>query len=974
MTGTPRDPAAVRARVQLALRQYLDPLAGGDDGTGWPFGAPLRPSALLRVAQQAAGHDGEVASVAIALDDAASWEDCRDVADRAARTGRAGARRRHGPVQPRQRGRVRGRPAMSPQGTGEVWWGREAESRGQPVIVDGPGLAGSQPELLPASKEAVRAALQARIGGFTPDWTNPAPDDSGVALVRLFGIQMEPLLGRVNRLPEKALVEYLRIAGVTPLPATAAQALLTFTVAPAAGGSVLVPAGFQAGASPAAGAAGAGGARGPTVGGQVIFETERAVTATPATMSAVAVAVAGVVSAVDPALAGFTAFGPAPAPGNALWIGLALPPGVDSPAPSLSLALVPAATAGTPPPPVTAGGVPPPAAAPAPLVSWAILDGSAMVPATLLRDETGGLSSGGIVELGVPAQWRPGRPPGSVGLPELLWLRALLEYGEYPSPPVFSAVLLNVARAPASRTIYNEPLVMLPDSPDGLTQTQLSQTPVVPGSVQLDVDADPGGDVFGTEPGTTTRWKEVDSLGGYGPDAQVFTVDYATGVVTFGDGVHGARVPIGFRNVRATQYQTGGGSAGAVAANAVNAPLTSVGFVTAVSNPYPASGGTDTEPDSRAILRGAQELRTGGRAVTPADYGVLAVNAPGALVARAQGVAGLHPDYPGTPIPGVVGVLCVAPDTGTGLPPVPGEDDLQAVTVFLTAQAAPAGVLVAAAAAELPPGQDRGLAGARPRPGPGRPARCRRGRAGRLPAPAHRRRRGDRLALRRAAAARRPGPPPAARRRSAGRASAGRGAGRGPVPAVHRCPDPAEHAGVAGRPPAASGTGGRAMSCAPGPPTFRLLDHLVGWDPLDVYQLTDPDDPSGIQLAPVAGGRPARAMTSCRGCPTRGSRPAAAPAPGTWPRRGTGCCAGTPVPARSRLATGLAAGLRPRAGGTPARGRRPRPPAGRGHPGGGLPVAPGGRPAGRRSSPGPPPRWPWPRGESCCSPATAPPT
>ena len=578
---------------------------------------------------------------------------------------------------------------MSPQGTGEVWWGREAESRGQPVIVDGPGLAGSQPELLPASKEAVRAALQARINGFTPDWTNPAPDDSGVALVRLFGIQMEPLLSRVNRLPEKALVEYLRIAGVTPLPATAAEALLTFTIAPAAGASVLVPAGFQAGASPADG--GGGG------GGQVIFETERAVMATPATVAAVAVSVGGVVSAADPA--GFTAFGPAPQPGNALWVGLALPPQADSPAPPLSLALVPAATAGTAPPPVTAGGVPPPAAAPAPLVSWAILDGEGIVPATLLRDETAGLSSGGTIELGVPAQWRPGHPPGSAGLPDLLWLQALLDYGQYPSPPVFSAVLLNAARAPAARTIYDEPLVLLPDSRDGLTQAQLSQAPVVPHSVQLDVDADPGGDVFGTAPGTTTRWQEVDNLGGYGPDAQVFIVDCAAGVVTFGDGVHGARVPIGFRNIRAAQYQTGGGSAGAVAAGAVNAPLTSVGFVTAVSNPYPASGGTDTEPDSSAILRGAQELRTGDRAVTPADYGVLAVNAPGALVARAQGVGGLHPDYPGVPIPGVVGVLCVAPDHQTGLPPVPAEDDLRAVTAFLTTQAAPAGVQVVAAAA-----------------------------------------------------------------------------------------------------------------------------------------------------------------------------------------------------------------------------------------------------------------------------------
>jgi hypothetical protein len=80
VTGTPRDPAATRAKIQLALRQYLDPLTGGDDGTGWPFGAPLRPSALLRVAQQAIGHDGEVASVAVALDDATSWEDCRDTA------------------------------------------------------------------------------------------------------------------------------------------------------------------------------------------------------------------------------------------------------------------------------------------------------------------------------------------------------------------------------------------------------------------------------------------------------------------------------------------------------------------------------------------------------------------------------------------------------------------------------------------------------------------------------------------------------------------------------------------------------------------------------------------------------------------------------------------------------------------------------------------------------------------------------
>jgi predicted phage baseplate assembly protein len=82
VTGAAHDLAAARGRVRDALRRYLDPLTGGDESTGWPFGAPLRPSALLRVAQQAAGHDGDVRTVAIALDDTASWEDCHDVAIR----------------------------------------------------------------------------------------------------------------------------------------------------------------------------------------------------------------------------------------------------------------------------------------------------------------------------------------------------------------------------------------------------------------------------------------------------------------------------------------------------------------------------------------------------------------------------------------------------------------------------------------------------------------------------------------------------------------------------------------------------------------------------------------------------------------------------------------------------------------------------------------------------------------------------
>jgi hypothetical protein len=80
LTGRPADPAGVRAALLAALRHYLDPLAGGDDGTGWPFGGPLRPSALLRVGQDALGDAAELAGVAIGLDGAPPSEECADVA------------------------------------------------------------------------------------------------------------------------------------------------------------------------------------------------------------------------------------------------------------------------------------------------------------------------------------------------------------------------------------------------------------------------------------------------------------------------------------------------------------------------------------------------------------------------------------------------------------------------------------------------------------------------------------------------------------------------------------------------------------------------------------------------------------------------------------------------------------------------------------------------------------------------------
>jgi hypothetical protein len=74
---------ALREAIITGLRNYLDPLVGGDHNEGWPFGNPLRPTALLRVAQNVVGTAGDVQSVSVRLDGMTTAESCQDVPIRA---------------------------------------------------------------------------------------------------------------------------------------------------------------------------------------------------------------------------------------------------------------------------------------------------------------------------------------------------------------------------------------------------------------------------------------------------------------------------------------------------------------------------------------------------------------------------------------------------------------------------------------------------------------------------------------------------------------------------------------------------------------------------------------------------------------------------------------------------------------------------------------------------------------------------
>lgn len=78
-TGEFSDRAATASALEAGLRRYLSPDEGGPERDGWPFGRPLRPSELVRVAQDAVGAESFVERVAIGLDGAPAQEDCVEV-------------------------------------------------------------------------------------------------------------------------------------------------------------------------------------------------------------------------------------------------------------------------------------------------------------------------------------------------------------------------------------------------------------------------------------------------------------------------------------------------------------------------------------------------------------------------------------------------------------------------------------------------------------------------------------------------------------------------------------------------------------------------------------------------------------------------------------------------------------------------------------------------------------------------------
>ncbi len=118
------------------------------------------------------------------------------------------------------------------------------------------------------------------------------------------------------------------------------------------------------------------------------------------------------------------------------------------------------------------------------------------------------------------------------------------------------------------------------------------------------------------------KWPEVDGLIWLDPSRRGYitkTDDDAKTSVIFGDGQHGARLPSGLENVRAT-YRYGIGKPGNVDGGQISLLATRPLGVKEVVNPLPATGGADREDRDQARANAPLAVMALDRLVSVQDY------------------------------------------------------------------------------------------------------------------------------------------------------------------------------------------------------------------------------------------------------------------------------------------------------------------------------------------------------------------
>ena len=253
-----------------------------------------------------------------------------------------------------------------------------------------------------------------------------------------------------------------------------------------------------------------------------------------------------------------------------------------------------------------------------------------------------------------------------------------------PAHPPLKARWLDVNVVPVEQAISLEAPELLGYGEGRPGQElRLSQRPVLPGSVEIQVAAP--ADATGVL--AWLNWRAIDDLIAAKPAERVFVLDPESGTIRFGDGLHGL-MPLPGEAIRCRSYRHGGGVAGNVGAGRINRILSGNSAVLAanlkVSNALAAEGGADAETVAQASERLPQLLRHNDRAVGRDDFADLALQTPCAGIGRAHCLPRHLPQQRLDEIPGVVTLIVIpAYDPLHPDEPMPDRDQLQRVCAWL---------------------------------------------------------------------------------------------------------------------------------------------------------------------------------------------------------------------------------------------------------------------------------------------------
>jgi hypothetical protein len=487
-----------------------------------------------------------------------------------------------------------------------------------------------------------------------PQWTDHNVHDPGVTLLELFAWLVEMDIYRLDRVSVAAQRAFLRLLGIEVKPPQVADTVVTFSSSSVA--AVPLPSG-----SPVTNVASA-----------IVFQTAHELNVSPAKLAAVFIGrdmpATEITAANQPDGQRYQPFGPAPQPGDALYLGF------DRPLAGATVEISLYVWTGSPSERETRAAL---------IAEWEAAraemgeacvphwslhysartiweyraPGGAWAPLENIGDETRALSLSGPVRFAAPAAHEAdgGR----------FWIRCRLLAGHFECPPEIDTIALNAVIA---RHEANVPEQQVGASTGRAGQLfDLNSNPAVAGSTALRM-------MLGAD--QDQPWSEALVWDLAGPHDRVYLLTPERGEIVFGNGRAG-RVPPAGTKIFCT-HRVGGGPEGNIPAGLLT--VASLPALTVVQ-PYAAAGGALAETLADAKGRALAALSRIYRAVTLTDFEVLAPGIPGVPVARVRALAGHHPAVPCFEAPGCVTVV-VVPDCPEARPE-PGPDMLQAVKRYL---------------------------------------------------------------------------------------------------------------------------------------------------------------------------------------------------------------------------------------------------------------------------------------------------